>query len=204
MKLTTLRKKQLLEVTNSLLTDYCIYLTTDEVKIINSIVNNLDRDKSLDSQEKSLLQIIKKIWNIELNSEKYIIISWNKYTDKKKNNLVTFATLSKKDNVIPFCNLKSGIEYKITYNSIIGALNRDGATLIENIKNKNEYTIGIIENKVINSYNGATKLITPNQLVNASNYNELILDTKKIVEIGEYNLNNKNEYEESIFILHKI
>ena len=53
-------------------------------------------------------------------------------------------------------------------------------------------TIYEYDDKVVNSYNLDTKIITPMQLVRGcnsgykSNHNELVLDSSKIIEIGIY------------------
>ncbi len=201
MDIKKLRKKQILELCKSLLEDYVDDLTEVEKKNVQNSLDSisLNNDSFFRKISEELLPIVEKIWNKELESGKYIVISWNKYSNEKPKGLVTFATISEVDHIVSFCDLTEGIQYKITYDSIIGALNKDGATLIENLDKKNAYTIGIIGNKVINSYNGATRFITPKQLFQnqdhnyPSKHNELILDSRFIQKIGVYNHNFKKK-----------
>lgn len=189
MNIKKLRIFQITEVIRSLINDYNNLLDKEEISTLNSIINNLD-SFNYENIVVSLSKIIKKIWNIELSSQKYCIISWNKYSKEKVKGIITSATLSLKTDIISFCEANIGIEYRITYDSILGACPKDAATLVENLDRKNDFTIAVIGDKIINSYNGATKLITPKQLVNnndndyPSKHNELILDTRLIEEIG--------------------
>lgn len=192
MNIKDLRQKQVLELCKSLLEDYQQCLTDLEKEQIRALLNT---DESLINSEDILLPIVEKVWNLELKSGNYVVISWNKYAASKPEGIVTFATLCQKDNIVPFCDMTTGIQYEIGYHSLVGALFKDGATLIEDLEKQNDYTIGIIGDKVINSYNGATKLITPKQLLNQNNnqyrskHNELILNTEYIKPIGIYELN---------------
>ncbi len=180
MKINDLRLKQTLLFCKSCLNDYQDILSKEDFENIKDYQHNED----------NLLKIAKKIWDYELNTNEYLVISWNKYSFEKNKRGIVFATISKKDKINAFCNLDNGTIYEITYEAIIGALNKDGATIFED--KKNEYTIGKINDKYINSYNGATKLITPKQLIDQrennyhSKYNELILDATKIKEIAKY------------------
>jgi len=192
-----LRKTQILNVCQSLLSDYINYLDQKEKEIIQNIINHIDDFSTLDNITNELLPIIEKIWNIKLNSGEYIIISWYKHTDKIPQNLVTYATISKRDDIIQFCDLRYGMEYKICFKSILGALNVDGGTVVEKTDKDNDYTVGRIDGFAINSYNGATKLITPKQLLKRthntyqSKHNELILDNRYISAVGPYTLEDE-------------
>ena len=193
------RKKQLLDVCKTCIKVYRSYLINDELKLIDEILKGIN-DKDLKLLEERMMPVVSKIWEIELSSDKYKIISWNKFATEKDKHDITFATISRKDEIIPFCDLKEGTEYRISYASLIGALNKDAATLIEDSSHKNQYTIATIGDKVVNSYNGATRLITPYQLVSLdldsgykSNYNELILKTSMIEEIGSFTLDSSNK-----------
>lgn len=184
MKIIDLKAKQLLLFCKSCLKDYINILSKEDIEII----------KNNQGKENELIKIAKKIWDYELSTNEYLVISWNKYAFEKEKNGIVFATFSKKEQVNTFCNLNEGTIYEITYEAIIGGLNKDGATLIE--EHENEYTIGKINNKYINSYNGATKIITPQQLLDTtsspylSKHNELILDASKIKEIAKYKSSN--------------
>lgn len=188
MNIEVLRKKQALEFCKTCLTHYTKYLKEEEINQINEMITHNTFNEFL---QQKLTSIAEKIWNNELESGKYKVISWSKFRNQKKKDFITFATLNTEEDLTSFCNSDLGIEYAITYQSIIGALNKDGATLIEDIDKKNDFTLAIINNKVINSYNGATKLITPIQLLDKSDntypskHNELILDSSRIKEIKE-------------------
>ncbi len=149
MNIEKLHEKRILEFCKSCISYYIDYLTPNEINLINNII---DDTKLYKSSESELLKIAEKIWDNELSSGKYKVISWSKFADQKRKKFITFATLSKADEINSFCNSDLGIEYSITYKSIIGALNKDGATIIEDISKKNDFTIAIINNKVINSY----------------------------------------------------
>lgn len=189
MDINSIRKKQVYELTQSLLKDYKDILDQDDLSIINSCING---NMSFDNQNELLLPIVRKVWDKELESGEYVFVSWNKNVTAPNRSLITFATLSKRDNIVSFCNASDGIEYEVTFDSIVGALEKDAATLIEDESRKNDFTIGIIDGKAINSYNGATKLITPKQLLDSSQndykskHNEIILDSKLIKEVGSF------------------
>ncbi len=191
MNIELLRKKQRLEFCKTCLNYYSMYLTSDEITFINKIINEDLYSKEI---EDKLLIIAEKIWNQELSTGKYKVISWSKFSAQKRKKFITFATLSRVDDINTFCNSTLGIEYEITYKAIIGALNKDGATIIEDKNKVNDFTLAIINDKAINSYNGATRLITPIQLLDKScntyksKHNELILDSSLIKEIKEFNL----------------
>lgn len=181
-------KRQIIELIKSLLTDYFSILTQEEITTINDIKDNLELYPYIILVNK-LEIILKKVWDKELLSGKYKVISWNKYPRQKEKGEIIFATLSYGDEILSFCGLTDGIEYKINYESIIGASPKDGATVIEDESKTGEYTIGKVGNKVINSYNHSTRLITPRQLLDLNNnkyyskYNELILNANLIEEI---------------------
>ena len=167
-----IRKKQRINLIKCLIEHYGIFYA-----FFDMLINNPDNDIFDEELEK----ITKKIWEQELLSGNYTVISWNKSNRSPDRKNVTYATLSKSDNIVRFCESNNGIELDITFESLIGAINKDGATLLE--EKENDYTIGKIDGKYVNSYNGATKLITPYQLINLDQsylYNELILDSSKI------------------------
>ena len=188
--LKEIRKKQVLNVCKSLLEDYINILTKEEVDTIQRVLNaNLSYEEAYDL----LIPIVEKVWNYDLASGEYKVISWTKHpTFKESSKGVIFATISKKDDIITFCDAVEGMEYAITFKSLIGALEKDGATLFEDKDKVNEYTSAVIKDRAINSYNGATKLITPKELVGErdidykSKHNELILDLRYVKQIGPY------------------
>ncbi len=182
-KIKDIRKKQRINLIKCLMEHYGIFYAFFDV-----LINNPDNDIFDEELEK----ITKKIWEQELLSGNYTVISWNKSNRLPDRKSITYATISKSDDIVRFCKSDNGIELDITFESLIGAINKDGATLLE--EKENDYTIGKIDGKYINSYNGATKLITPYQLVNLDQsgyyylYNELILDSKKVSVKGPITL----------------
>ncbi len=193
MQLAKIHQKQILEVSKSLLTDYQKDLLPKEIEEIKKIIK---QPPSFLASSLILEPILQKIWDKELITGNYKVIAWTKSGKKEhsKERIVIFATISEKDNIVSFCDLTIGEEYAITYDSILGAYLKDGATLLED--KKNEYTIGQIKDKYINSYNGASKLFTPKQLVAPrqtnypSNHNELILNPQKIKYIKQIEIEN--------------
>lgn len=199
MNIEQIKIKQILEVSKSILENYIGYLSAKETDKIEEIALRIKNESHLNIKEleEFFAPILERIWNQELKSGKYIIISWNKYTENKAKGDVTFATLSKVDNITSFCNLEEGTEYEISWKALLGACPKDGATLIQEKEKRCKYTIGEINGKVINSFNHASKFITPIQLVEEvpndykSKYNELILDSSLIRDIRKINLNDK-------------
>ena len=191
MGIITLKYEQILETAKTLVAEYLDLLEKEELILIQYIISNL-MSLSLEELNVLLLPIIEKIWKKELSMDTYLVISWNKYRESKLKKMITFATLCEKNNIISFCDSTNGILYKITFQALLGAHWKDGATIIEDKSRICHYTIGSIGDKVINSYNGATKIITPKQLVKSrkieykSKHNELILDSRYIQEIGNY------------------
>ena len=116
MKITDLRLKQILLFCKSCLNDYQDILSKEDLEIIKNYQNNED----------NLLKIAKKIWDYELNTNEYLVISWNKYTFDKKKRGIVFATISKKDEINAFCNLDSGtiLHDKIQLSNIINDINQ--------------------------------------------------------------------------------
>lgn len=199
MNIEQIKIKQILELSKSIFENYMNYLSSHEIDKIRELVLKSKNESYLNIKEveEFFTPILERIWNQELKSGKYIIISWNKYAENKESRDVTFATLSKVDNIITFCNLEEGTEYEISWQALLGACPTDGATLIQEKEKRSKYTIGEINGKVINSFNHASKFFTPIQLVGEvpnnykSKHNELILDSALIREIGKINLNDR-------------
>lgn len=191
--MNNLRKIQIIELLYSLIHDYKDCLSKKEYEIIDYIQKNLE-NLTIEEIEAKLLPTVGNIWDYDLKNHNYKIISWNKNVSPPNRQSIVFATLSKDNNLVSFCDSTEGIEYEISFKALIGACPKDGATLIENDNKINDYTIAKINDKVINSYNGATKLITPRQLLSyqdnnyKSKHNELILDSKYIKALGYINI----------------
>lgn len=173
---------------SEMITYYSILYTEDELKLfinykfkINKMTNiSIEEIRNIES---SLKEFVHRIWDYELKNGKKLI-SWLK-NDAYENKELTFCTLIEND-FNSFCNSGLGIKYDILNNAIIGASYKDGATLLEN-KEPSFFTIGKIGEKVINSYNRATPIITPSIVLEDNNntyftkYNEVILDSKYII-----------------------
>jgi hypothetical protein len=191
MDVSKLKKDKIKEAINSIINDYEFLNDEIDIENINKILSNIDK-VSVSDLERLLTPYIKRIWDYELENGEYHIISWNKNAVFPTRKHLTFATISKGDDILSFCNSDNGIEYKITYDAIIGGCIKDGATIIEDKSKESEFTIHKFDDKVVNSYNLDTKIITPMQLIRGcnsgykSNHNELLLDSSKIIEIGSY------------------
>ena len=185
MNIIDLRQKQLIELLESLVHDYSFLLNQNDYALINHI-----SESGIGNFKADLERIVEKVWEDELASGQYKIISWNKNVDAPNRDKITFATLSYQEDLIPFCNAVDGVEYKISYDSLLGACPKDAATLPAS--KLDDYTIAIIDGEAYSSYNGATRLITPKQLIRLeqtdyhTHYNELILDSKKIIPLHGY------------------
>ncbi|MEG2621168.1 MAG: hypothetical protein RSA10_03700, partial [Bacilli bacterium] len=125
-------------------------------------------------------------WQQE-NTNGFDYISWFK-TDKLGNTPPIISVTFLNDLNLRFCNSRYGIKYDITIDSFLGACEKDAATVIEDSSKTSLYTIGkTINDKLVNSYNLATPLITPIQVFDNSNnhylskHNEIILDSRYIV-----------------------
>ena len=191
MDVSKLKKEKIKDAINSIITDYGFLndeIDIENIKNISFCVNELP----VSDLERLLTPYIKRIWDYELSIGDYHIISWNKNATPPTRKHLTFATISKGDDIMSFCNSDNGIEYQITYDAIIGGCVKDGATVIEDKSKKSDFTIYEYDDKVVNSYNLDTKIITPMRLVRGcnsgykSNHNELVLDSSKIIEIGIY------------------
>jgi len=184
MEIESLRRKQLYQLLSSLLNDYNNLLTADDLKMIKEIEESGLKDNY------RLEELVSRIWKSELDSGKYRVISWNKAVTNPDRSKIVFATLSYRDDIIPFCDAIDGVEYEITYDALFGACPKDGATVPATYVS--DYTVAIIDGQIYNSYNGATRLITPKQLINLDisgykrSYNELILDASKIKKISDF------------------
>lgn len=185
MSINDIRRRQLFDLLRSLVNDYKYLLSDDDLKLISDISIN-----GLGNHLKELEKLVSNVWKWELESNQYKVISWNKATIEPDRDKLVFATISTADNIIPFCDASDGIEYEISYDAILGACPRDGATIP--VSKADDYTIAVIDGQAYSSYNGATRLITPKQLVKLDDsnyhtyYNELILDSTKVKPLGAF------------------
>lgn len=142
--------------------------------------------------EDYLKPFVFRCWDFETKKEenKSEFISWFKTDTLKDMPSVLSATFSSDVNNT-FCQARYGIRYEVFIDGFLGACNKDAATLVENQSKVSIYTIGITEdNKVINSYNFATPIITPVQVFAQdsnsyrSKHNEVILDARYVKPIS--------------------
>lgn len=144
--------------------------------------------------EQDLKKLIFRCWNQEFQNG-YNYVSWFKRDIVTNQPEIVSATFTNDYNNT-FCNSRYGIKYAITVESFLGACEKDAATILQKAKNGSIYSVGkISEDIYINSYNLATPIITPCQLMNKisnyqSNYNEIILDSRYIIPISIVYKNN--------------
>lgn len=184
---------------SSMVHDYIFLFSDEEVSLlkntlmklneeINQIKNgtiNLESIYSLLLCEDYLKPLVFRCWNFEKNNN-YRFISWFKNDFIGEMPSVISATFSC-NNDDTFCNSRYGISYEVFINGFLGACNKDAATLIEDKSKRSIYTIGETgDDRVINSYNLATPIITPLQTFDKSancyksKHNEIILDSRFI------------------------
>ena len=181
----------------SMINDYSYLYNNDEIErfkeylekaliVINDVKDNKVKYSDIYeilSYEKELKPFIFRCWNHEYESgNKYI--SWFKYDklgDMPKVLSVTFGDGES------FCGSRYGISYEVSLDGFLGACEKDAASLIEDEGKQSIYTIGFDkDNKVINSYNLATPIITPKQVFDKSkntymsHHNEILLDSRYI------------------------
>lgn len=95
MNIIDLRKKQLLELLESLVVDYSYLLTEDDFNLIDCINESGLGDFQF---RQDLEEIVERVWKYELESNQYKVISWNKGTCHPNRDVITFATISLKDS----------------------------------------------------------------------------------------------------------
>lgn len=185
MSINDIRRRQLFDLLRSLVNDYDYLLSNDDLKLVSDISIN-----GIGDHLEELEDLVSKVWKSELESNQYKVISWNKTAAGPVRDKLIFATLSTVDEIIPFCDASDGIEYEISYDAIYGACPRDGATIP--VSKTDDYTIAVIDGQAYSSYNAATRLITPKQLVKLDEsgyhtcYNELMLDASKVKPLGDF------------------
>lgn len=158
--------------------------------LLNNQINDLENDRiNVDNINKNL--------EIELYLKKYIFKTWQ-YENLNGGSFISWFKNERIGNVPKlisstfsydytnsYCGATVGIKYNVDEKAFLGALEKDAAVLLNDVNNI--YTIGKIEDKYVNSYNLATPIITPKQVLkNDTNYykskhNEIILDSKYII-----------------------
>lgn len=188
---------------HSMIYDYTNLFTDDELKLFDKIDKLIEKQISkLQNNEFDINEVSTtleyetflksyafKCWDFEAkNGGKYV--SWFK-TDTLKDMPKVISSTFSKEMSETFCEARYGIRYEVSIDGFLGACNKDAATLIDKTENRSLYTIGQIEdNKIVNSYNLATPIITPTQAFDKStnNYrskhNEIILDSRYIKPIS--------------------
>lgn len=178
---------------NSMIEDYANIYSTDEMNILKStktlFQNFLNQSNykyeniiNLLKLEDGLKFLAYRSWEYELKNG-YYIVSWLK-DDSYSPKPFICSTLNSDDNINNFCESGIGIQYEINEKSYIGASIHDGGTY-QSTKLKNSiYTIGDNGTTLIDSYNLATPIITPKQLLtrNKNEHSEIILDRRFVKE----------------------
>lgn len=171
-------------------------LINDQIyKIENNIVN-IQEIESILEYENYLKTFVFRCWNLEVENG-YRYVSWFKSDKLEEMPPVVSATFSCEVGDT-FCDARYGINYSVKNEGFLGACNKDAATIIEERSKKSIYTIGEINDKIVNSYNLATPIITPLQVLNKSlnsyklKYNEVILDSRYIKPISVIYLNDND------------
>lgn len=188
--ISKLISKVLLGIT-SILENYSFLFNEEELK---KLVNSVDTLTNIQNESVERQIAIVSLIEEELKSYAYrcfsyekdsSFISWLKDDNLKDNPTIISSTFSNTTD-ITFCDSKVGIKYDVPIEGFIAACEKDAATLVEILDKRSIYTVGEIGNKVINSYNFATPIITPKQVFDSSNndymskHNEMILDAKRI------------------------
>jgi len=177
----------------SMIIDYRNLYSEGERALLNSIRKTMQKElkriedgwineeeiKTVLNFETVLKPFVFRTWNSEEHrGAKYIAWQNSDYINEKKQ--IILATFSKRKE--PHNQANYGIEYHVMLDGFLGANDKDVATLIEKHAKASIYTIGTTTNgKVINSYNLATTLITP-QNIDLEDY-EVILDRRYITPV---------------------
>ena len=174
---------------DSMINDYGFLFDKKEIDLFNSYKNILFSNVShenITKIENELKKYAFRTWKYEFeNGNKYI--SWLKDNIYNLKNPVIFSTFG---DVESFCKSVIGIEYDVNFDAFIGACEKDAATMVEGSDRKSIYTIMELDNnRVVNSYNLATPIITPKQATSftdntyQSKHNEILLDARYAVPI---------------------
>ena len=189
--------KNILEGVESILFDYHFLFNEDELKIIVDTRKELEYEDDIErisNIENKLKEYAFRTWQYEVEQGNSFI-AWLKDGNIRANKEVVSATFGTTE--YPFCGSELGIKYKVDMNAFIAACPKDAATVIESSDKKSAFTIEELPNdRVINSYNFATPIMTPKQVLDQSNndyktkYNEIILDGRYAKPIGIVCLND--------------
>lgn len=195
----------------SMIYDYTKLYTTDEINLFNNIhklINNhIEKILNNNYTNEEIYEILKyedylkpyifRCWNYEYKNG-YMYISWFKEDKLNDPPQVVSSTFSYDINDT-FCESRYGINYEVYIDGFLGACSKDAATLIESPFKTSIYTIGkTLDGNIINSYNLATTIITPIQVLDKnlntykSKHNEIILDSKYIKPISIIYTNNND------------
>lgn len=189
--------KNILDGIESILFDYHFLFNEDELKVIIDTKKELiyeDDIERISNIESKLKTFAFRTWQYEVEQGNSFI-AWLKDGNIKSNKEIISTTFGTTE--FPFCDSQLGIKYSVDMNAFIAACPKDAATVIEPSDKKSAFTIDELpNNKVVNSYNFATPIITPKQVLDQSNndyktkYNEIILDGRYAKPIGIVCLND--------------
>lgn len=156
-----------------------------QIQLLENGIISIEKIYSVLKYEEYLKPYIFRCWDYHI-SNGYQYVSWFKNDNFGDMPQIISATFSL-NGTESFCDSTYGINYKVFIDGFLGALNRDAATLIEDKSKQSIYTIAFLDNDIIvNSYNLATPIITPKQVLDKrsntykSKHNEIILDSRYV------------------------
>ena len=175
---------KILEAIKSMIKDYRFLYNVEELALLNKMLSWISSTQNIEvinTIEEQLKSLVFKTWEYE-EKQGNNYIHWLKNNKINSNNPIISTTFG---NVDSFCNSVIGIKYTTDIRGFIAACKKDAAVVIESKNNKSMYTIKILEDeRVVNSYNLSTPIITPKQTIDSKNnnykskHNEIILDAK--------------------------
>ena len=174
---------KILDGIRSLVVDYGFLFTSEELAMLKDYEVLSD---NISKAEEELKPYVFRSWEYEKNNGNYFI-SWLKDDNVSLNKTVISSTFG---NVDSFCESVVGVAYDVNYEAFIGACEKDAATVVEDASKKSIYTIKELDNnRIVNSYNLATPIITPKQATSCSDntylskHNEIILDGRYAIPV---------------------
>lgn len=188
--------KKIIDGITSALLDYPFLYSEEELRMLienREKLEKIDDISMISNIEDTLKPLIFRTWMFE-NENGSNYIHWIKDENFNRTSEVISTTFGDTDS---FCDSKLGIQYKVNLDAFVAACEKDAATIMEDSDKMSGYTIKELpNNKIINSYNLATPIITPKQVFEFENneykskHNEIILDTKYAIPIGIVCLND--------------
>lgn len=177
---------------NHLYNEEELHILKENLKLCDNAIKDLENIDTIDHSkiysilllETELKELIFRTWQEESRNG-FNYISWlkeDRFNHKKEYISATFSN----DNLHTFCDSRVGIKYDVPIDGFLAACEKDAGSVLEYPHRKSIYTVGLFNNKIINSYNLATPIITPIQVFDKSNnkyeskHNEIILDSRYV------------------------